>query len=308
MNPVDIAVHSFAQQHHNVLARGDVLALGGTDDYIETCVARRWWTILHPGVYLTAAGPPTWIQRVEAGVRAAGERTVASHRTAAALWWLDGSHEAIVELTSAFAADPAPAGVVLHRTRRWEEIDRTMQRGIAVTGVNRTLIDYAAVVPRLLLARGVEDAFRRGLTSEGALRRRIAQICGPGVRGTVLLRDVLDRRPKGRPARSGFEVMTLDLMLESGFPMPVRRHPVRDEIGQIVAELDLAYPEKMVAIEPGGAKWHSTEAQVRRDNERRERLRALGWRFVEPTWDQVVNHPEVVVAEIRAALCGSVRA
>ena len=224
------------------------------------------------------------------------------------MWWLDGSRESLVELTSAMSSHPAPTGVVLHRTRRWDEIDRTVYRGIAVTSVNRTLLDYAAVVPPVLVARAVEDAIRRGLTSEGALRRRLAQVGGPGVRGTVRLREVLDKRPKGRPARSGFEVITLDLMLESALPMPVRRYPVRDETGRIVAELDLAYPEIKFGVEPGGSRWHSTESQVRRDNERREMLRRLGWTFVEPTWDQVINHPETVVAEIRTALCRSIRA
>ena len=308
MSARDDAVHAFAAEHHNVVSRDDVLSVGATDRYIDTCIDRRWWTPMHPGVYLTAAGPPTWIQRVAGGVKASGPRTVASHRTGAALLRLDGSCETMVEVTSAISSHPVPRSVVCHRTRRWDEIDRTVQRGIPVTSVNRTLLDYAAVVPKLLVARAVEDAIRRGLTSEGALRRRIAQIGGPGVRGTVLLREVLDTRPKGRAARSGFEVMTLDLMLESGFPMPVRRFPVRDETGLIVAELDLAYPEGMVGVEPGGAKWHSTEAQVRRDEERKALLRRLGWYIVDLTWDMVVHHPELAIAAIRAALCRSVRA
>jgi hypothetical protein len=307
MTALDDRIYDYAQAHHNVVSRPSLLALGATDDYIEACVGRRRWTSLHDGVYLTAAGPPTWIQRVDAALQACGPLTVASHRTGVALRQIDGGCETVVEVTSEISSHPVPRGVILHRTRRWEDIDLTVVRGIPVTSVNRTLIDYAAVVPRLLVGRAVEDAFRRGLTNEGALRRRMAQICGPGVRGTALLRDVLDRRPKGRPARSGFEVMTLDLMLESGFPMPVRRHPVRDETGLIVAELDLAYPEKMVGIEPGGDKWHSTEAQVRRDEERKAMLRRLGWDITDVTWDMVVHHPQLAVAAIRAALCRSSR-
>lgn len=308
MTALDDAIHALAQRHHDIVTRDDVLALGGSDHTIDTCVKRRWWTPLHAGVYLFGAGPPTWIQRVEAGVRACGARSAASHRTAAALDRLDGSCETVIEVTSEWSSHPAPKGVILHRTRRWDDIDRTVTRGIAATSVNRTLLDYAAVVPKLLVARGVEDAIRRGLTNEGALRRRLAQIGGPGVRGTVLLRDVLDRRPLGRPARSGFEVMTLDLMLTAGFPMPIRRYPVRDETGLIVAELDLAYPHRMLGVEPGGAKWHSTEAQVRRDEERKALLRRLGWDITDLTWDMVVHHPEQAIAAIRAALCRSAAA
>jgi hypothetical protein len=308
MESIDETLFHVARRQLELVTRGDVLGAGGTDRYIATKLVRRAWIQLHPGVYLTGSGPPTWMQKMLAACLAAGPRAVASHRGGAAVWWLDGTRESLVEITAAVPCRPMPRSVVVHRTRRWEDVDRTVYRGIPVTSVNRTLLDYAAVVPRLLVARAVEDAIRRGLTNEGALRRRIAQIGGPGVRGTVLLRDVLDSRPKGRPARSGFEVMTLDLMLESGFPMPVRRHPVRDETGLIVAELDLAYPEKMVGIEPGGDKWHSTEAQVRRDEERKVLLRRLGWNITDLTWDMVVHHPALAVAAIRRALRASTRA
>lgn len=64
----------------------------------------------------------------------------------------------------------------------------------------------------------------------------------------------------------------------------------------------------MVGIEPGGDRWHSTEAQVRRDEARKVVLRRLGWDIVDLTWDMVINHPEIAITAIRRALCGSGRA
>jgi len=113
---------------------------------------------------------------------------------------------------------------------------------------------------------------------------------------------VLDLRPEGKPARSGFEVMLLDVIRQFDLPMPVRNYVVRvDSIA--VAELDLAYPWAMVDMEAEGAKWHSTRRQRQRDAERQAVLEALGWNVLRFGWDPVVYHPELVATEVRAALC-----
>lgn len=65
MTATDDAIYAFAQRHHNVVTRDDVISLGGTDRYIGTCVDRRRWSVLHAGVYLTAAGPPMELTRFD---------------------------------------------------------------------------------------------------------------------------------------------------------------------------------------------------------------------------------------------------
>jgi hypothetical protein len=179
-----------------------------------------------------------------------------------------------------------------------------VKRTVPVTSVNRTLIDYGAVVPPILVERAVEDAFRRGLTSEGALRRRLAQVGGRGCRGSGVLRRVLDLRPEGRPARSGFEVILLDLIREYGLEIPVRNYPVVVD-GVVVAEIDLAYPHLLGALEAMGAKWHSTARQRKRDEERKALLRSLGWNVLEFEWHEVVHLPQVSARRIHAVLCAS---
>src|SRR5437763_14102805 len=93
---------------------------------------------------------------------------------------------------------------------RWQPQFHTVRRRVPVTDINRTLIDYAAVVPPILTERALEDAFRRGYTKEGALRRRLAIAGGHGARGAGRLRAVLDARPAGRPARGGLVVVCVD--------------------------------------------------------------------------------------------------
>jgi very-short-patch-repair endonuclease len=113
---------------------------------------------------------------------------------------------------------------------------------------------------------------------------------------------VLDHRPEGKPARSGFEVMALDVLRGAGMRHWLRRHTVVVD-GIPVAEIDLANVEHMVAVEPNGARWHSTRRAVLGDQARIALLRSLGWTIVETTWDEVVHHPEVLIARVRAVLC-----
>ena len=63
-------------------------------------------------------------------------------------------------------------------------------------------------------------------------------------------------------------------LVRAGLPRPTAQVTVRDEWGNFVARLDLAYPEWKIAIEYDGAfHWD----QRRADDRRRARLRELGW-------------------------------
>jgi hypothetical protein len=289
-----------------LLTRFDVYMAGGSDEYIRACLLRKRWQQLHPGVYLTGSAPATWLQRQLAACMAAGPNAVSSHRAGAAIWRLDGASEGPLEITVTPPFGPTPRSTIVHRSLRWQPEYHTIRRGVPVTDINRTLIDYAAVVPPILTERALEEAFRRGYTNEGALRRRLAIAGGHGARGAGRLRAVLDLRPAGRPARSGFEVMMLDVLRQFGLPMPVRNYVVKVD-GVPVAELDLAYVDRMIDLEANGAKWHSTRRQRKRDAERRAILETLGWDVQDFDYDEVVYTPEITATRVQALLCGSAR-
>jgi hypothetical protein len=304
MNALDAVIHALSSRQLGLITRADVRRAGGTDKYIRHALERGWWQELQAGVYLTGSAPPTWLQRQLAACLAIGPEAVTSHRAAVALRRLDGGYESLVELSVALDRCPKPANAILHRTKRWDPIDRTVYRGVPVTSVNRTLIDYGAVAPRLLVERAVEDAFNRRLTTEGALRRRLAQVGGRGCRGAGVLRWVLDNRPTGKPARSGFEVIVGDVFRQFGMlDLFVRNHEVPNANGRIVAEIDFARPIEKFGVEADGAKWHSTRRAHLRDVERQEMLEAMGWTFARGTWDEVIHHPERFVAHVRSLLC-----
>jgi very-short-patch-repair endonuclease len=67
------------------------------------------------------------------------------------------------------------------------------------------------------------------------------------------------------------------VLIAAGCPAPVCQHEVLDGRGTFVARLDLAYPERKLAIEYEGDHHRSRERLSRRDLHRINRLRALGW-------------------------------
>jgi very-short-patch-repair endonuclease len=209
---------------------------------------------------------------------------------------LDGINEGAIEISVPVGHQPHLRGVIVHRTRRLEAIDITTYRGIPTTTVTRTLIDLGAVVPRLVVERALEDALRRGLTTEGAIVRRLAEIGGRGCRGVGVMRLVLSRRLEGRP-RSGAEVMLLDLLREAGIEGLARAHPIRLN-GRVIAEVDLAIPHLRIAIEFDSKKYRMRVREFERGSERAQLLASLGWVVIPVTWEQLTKRPDQVVAAV----------
>lgn len=84
----------------------------------------------------------------------------------------------------------------------------------------------------------------------------------------------------------------------AGLPRPVVQFEVWDA-GAFVARLDLAYPERKIAIEYDGA-WHWERR--RHDDRRRDRLRALGWTVLVFSAEDIFQQPLAMTAQIARAL------
>jgi hypothetical protein len=292
--------YDLAAKQRGFLDRRQALDAGLTDRQIER-LTKTHWQRPHPGVYRPGAVPLDWEDEVRAACLAAGGDARAMGRTGARVRGLDGAEDhRIIELTVSRLRGPVPRGVRVHLTRRCNPALTTHIRGIPVSSINQLLVEYAWLVrPDLPVERAVEDALRRGYTSEGTLRRFLAQ-CGKGVNGVRHLRAVLDARPEGRPARTGFEVILIDIFREYGVPLPTRR-PLVPVPPDRMFELDLAYLDKLIDIEAMGAKWHATAHQRRADDERRRVLRALGWHVEEVWWDEAIHRPADIAARVLQA-------
>lgn len=88
-------------------------------------------------------------------------------------------------------------------------------------------------------------------------------------------------------------------LILAGLPAPQPQFEVRHD-RRFVARVDLAYPQRKLAIEYDGA-WHGEPGQFGRDRQRLNQLLAAGWRVIHVTAADL-HHPGALVATVRAAL------
>ena len=215
-----------AASQYGLLERTQALELGMTARMIQTNLDRGWWSNPHPGVYVVGGAPETRHRDVLAACMASGPEATASHRAAAWVWRSEGfTASTPVEIVVPEGRGPRAKGVILHRTRRLDPVDRTVWQGIPVTTRERTLIDLGAVVRPWM----VETALNHYLRTGGTLRKlelRLDAIGGRGCRGAGVLRELLTRPEGGRPLGSALEVLYRRLVVDAGMWPGVAQYEV----------------------------------------------------------------------------------
>ena len=293
------ALLDILRNQFGVLSRAQALSVGLSPRAIDRRSASGRWEVVFPGVYRLAGAAASWKQLCLSACLWAGEDAFASHRTAAALWGLEGIASNVVELsTTRRIRHP---GVLVHFAAI-ARADQSRVGSIPVTGVTRTLFDLGAVTGPEGVELALDDALRRKMTSLRVLRQRLEDLGGRGRRGAGILRSLLeDRDPRKAPPESVLEARLLRCIRQSRLPEPARQFEVRDR-GKLFARVDFAYPDVRLAIEADGYRYHSGRVAWQRDLERRNSLTSLGWRVIHVTWNDVVSGGERILAEIRQAL------
>lgn len=295
------AVSEAAEQSQGVLARSEIVRLGVSPSSLRRRMAIGEWATLLPGAIRVARGDSEWHQLVAAACIWGGPEAWASHRTAAALWRLDGFSRDIVEITTTRHKDPKELGLVVHRTRKIERAEVAVVDRIPVTSPTRTLIDLGAVSGRQRVELALDDALRRGLTSLARVEWFARVHSKRGRRGVATIKSLLiEKRRRRRITESGFETRLFQLLRSSRLPVPVPQFVIEDD-GRFVARVDFAYPEVRLAIEAVSYKWHSASEDWSRDQIRSNKLIAVGWRVLNVTWEEMRKRPAEVIAQIRAA-------
>ncbi|MBS1905903.1 MAG: DUF559 domain-containing protein [Actinobacteria bacterium] len=193
-------------------------------------------------------------------------------------------HRARVETTSIRLLDGIP---VASPTSTWASLGTLPLIDLVALG------DYFCRVWRE--GPGRPDAGRPPLATRDQFRLAI----GSGRRvGIVRLREAVEliREDSWSPRESALRCV----IVFAGLPEPALNYDVYDARGRFLGCVDLAYPERRIAIEYHGILHH---ARYARDVERIAALRAAGWTVIEVTAALFADEGELL-RRIRRALRG----
>lgn len=298
---LEAALNRLVSRQHGVIGRQQALAAGLSKAAVDRRLASGAWVRVLPGVYRLPSAPVTWNQSLVASYLWAGDGAAVSHRSAAALLGFDGFEPGPLELTVPRRVRTPGLDLIVHCGVALPAFDLEEMGPLRVTDATRTLVDLASVVPMTTLEAALESALRRGQTSVRRLLWRLETLAPQGRRGSAAMRRCLAERGSSAPAESPLEVRLLRLLRVAGLPEPVRQFEVRDQ-RRILARLDLAYPEALLAIEADGYAHHSGRRDWLRDLRRRNRLTARGWRVLHVGWADLRDRPEEIIAAVRQVL------
>jgi hypothetical protein len=302
MSAINPALAALARRRHGVLTRDQARLAGVTAEQLRRAVQRGELDRPHPGVFRIAGAPRTWHQSLLVGVLAGGPGALASHRSAAVLWDLDGSWRGRGEIVAPRHLRARYRGVRCHESKDLQFANATERNGIPCTGVARTLLDLGAVLPAERVQESIDDAIRRHLCSWDDLLHTLVVHSRRGRNGVGVLRAILEESYGTVVPDSRFNRLVHRLLVAAGLPSPALEHEVRDEQGNLLARIDLAFPDLKIAIELDSRRYHLSTRAFEADRPRQNRLEVRGWIVLRYTWRTYVDDPWRIVADVRAAI------
>jgi very-short-patch-repair endonuclease len=75
---------------------------------------------------------------------------------------------------------------------------------------------------------------------------------------------------------------------------------------RFVARVDMAWPDRRLALEADGVAWHGDPAALHTDRARQNALAVLGWTTLRTTWADTYE-PQRLVEVVRRALAATAR-
>jgi very-short-patch-repair endonuclease len=228
--------------------------------------------------------------RMMAALLAAGRGAILSHRSAGVVWDLQAAATTIVDV-SVPRGRRGRAGMRMHRPRRLDAIDSTVEDGFPVTTASRTLFDLAGSLPRPRFETLWEAADRRNLLDFDRLGSLCAEL-GQGRKGAGLVRRLLAETTPREPVRSELERRFADLCRDHGLPLPSQNVYLHG------FEVDAYWPAQRLVVELDGFEFHGTRRAFSRDRHRDAVLAAAGLHVLRLGWHEVVDEPSLGVAAV----------
>jgi very-short-patch-repair endonuclease len=265
----------------------------------RTAVFRRdasgAWREVLPGVFLSAQVRLTTSSRIRAVAMWAGASGTISGAAAAWWWSLTVVEPLVVEVTvPASVTRRAPARVRILR-RDLDEQDRAALNGVAVTGLPLSALHGAVAMGPPAGPMMLDRALQRRVSFNelhAAYCRQIGSRRSAGARRLMAA--------AGDRAAAESERRFIRLIKKAGIhgwsvnaPMTV--------MGETFYP-DFCFTRERVIVEVDGWAWHHSPQRFQRDRSRQNALVLQGWLVLRFTWFDLVDRPEWVLAQVRAAL------
>ncbi len=282
-----------------MVERSQLRDLGLGDDAIDTRLRSGRLHRVHAGVFAVGHGLISREGQWMAAALAIGQKAVLSHHSAATLWGLRGYRLRPVHVTVPSKSRHVP-GIRRHSSHCLPEDEVTIEVGIPVTSVPRTIFDMAGggdvdLVESLL--RQAEYRERYDPLSLPALLERYPR--RHGCRAVRLALKRLEENPSGAPA-SKLEERFLPFLRAYGLPIPRLNEWI--ELGGRRYKVDCRWPGTKEIVELDSWEAHGTRSAFRADRERDRRLRVAGYGLTRISWAQLDDEPAAIAADLRALL------
>jgi len=276
-------IRELADTQHGAVARRQLLAAGLGKGLVQERVRSGLLAPVHRGVYAVGHRRTDLRHRWMAAVLACGRDAVLSHASAAHLWGLRRSGGTI-EVTR-LSGGTRRAGIRVMQAASVPRRDRTLELGIPVTTIERTLLDCAADHEWSQLERMVVAADRSGRLRWGELRRVMHE--GSGRAGVCRLRQVAEAVDPGAvEVRSGVEVDFLALCRDAGLPTPAVNVLVAGAL------VDFLWTSQRVIVEVDSYLFHGDRSAFERDHRSTLALTAAGYEVHRITERMLALDPE----------------
>jgi very-short-patch-repair endonuclease len=286
----DVRVAELAGRQFNRVSRGQLRALGLTDDAVDHRVRAGRLMLVEQGVLAMppVLGHDPWGRWMGATLTHPG--SLLSRLSAAVAWGVLEREGPFVTITRPGNGGPRRhGGIRVHRSTDLDA-DRAERRGVPITSVARTLLDITGDVGDRALARAVREAARLELIEIHELADELSRFRGR--RGSRRLASTVARY-SGLPierARSGAEVRALEILRDADY---------RDvELNQVVAgvEADLVFRRRRLIVEIDGAPYHSDRGE---DARKDSAWRNGGWTVRRLPSNEVYERPDALLALVR---------
>jgi very-short-patch-repair endonuclease len=249
-------------------------------------------------VYVDAARREDPVVRIRAALAYVRVPAAVSHVTGLWVWGLSrGDAHSVHLVTGREGHRRAGPDLLVHPWRDFHVgPPHTVERGgVPVLGLDQCLVDSWPLLPL-----GPEQ--RAPLLDAVASRRttvRQTLAAAPKLPGRAELSGLLRRLEAG--CHSELELWGYEHVFTwPEFAAVLRQHPVPLRSGTVY--LDIAFEDVKVAVELDGAAWHGSREQRERDVRRDTELAALGWLVLRVTHRRLHSEPEIVRAEVLAAI------